>query len=34
MRQKDIIVEMPTPYAVVEIRIKAEDSWARDDIVD
>ena len=31
---KDIIVEMPTPYAMVEIRIKAEDSWARDDIVD
>ena len=31
---KDIIVEMPTPYAIVEIRIKAEDSWARDDIVD
>ena len=30
---KDIIVEMPTPYAIVEIRIKAKDSWARDDIV-
>ena len=31
---KDIIVEIPTPYGLVEIRIKAKDQEMKDDIVE
>ena len=31
---KDIIVEMPTPYGLVEVRIKAKDSEMKDDIIE
>ena len=33
-KEKDIIVKMLTPYALVEIKIKAEDSKMKDDIID
>jgi len=33
-QNKTGIIELPTPFAFVEIRIKPEDLWARDDIVE